>query len=106
MPNDSDRIYPLVGLAKKAGKTVTGSELCIKEMSAGKVILAIVAEDASDNTKKRIRNACAARKIEYVEYGVGEMLGKMTGSDNRMVVGIKDKNLGNLILSRMHVERS
>ena len=47
-----NKILSLVGLAMKAGKVVSGEFSTEKAVKEGKASLVIVAEDASDNTKK------------------------------------------------------
>lgn len=44
----------LISLATKAGKTVSGEFSTEKETKSGRAELVIVAEDASDNTKKEV----------------------------------------------------
>ena len=48
----------LIGLATKAGKTAGGEFLTEREVKSGRAALVIVAEDASENTKKKFQNMC------------------------------------------------
>mgnify|MGYP003196020549 CR=1 FL=1 len=48
----NNRVLSLIGLATKAGKTVSGEFSTEKSVKTGKGLLVIVAEDASENTKK------------------------------------------------------
>ncbi len=52
-----DRVLSLIGLATKAGKCASGEFMTENETKSGKAALVIVAEDASDNTKKKFRDA-------------------------------------------------
>ena len=52
----NNRVLSLIGLATKAGKTVSGEFSTEKSVKTGKGLLVIVAEDASENTKKKFRN--------------------------------------------------
>ena len=105
MPNDLSRVYSAIGMANKAGKIISGTDACIRAIKAGTVELIILSEDASDNTRKKIMNACSYRNISCVVYGKGGMLGKVTGKNHRIVAGVRDKNLSKLILSKMQQER-
>ena len=49
----NNRVLSLIGLATKAGKTVSGEFSTEKSVKTGKGLLVIVAEDASENTKKK-----------------------------------------------------
>ena len=52
----NDGIISLLGIAKRAGKVVSGEFATEKEVKAGYAELVIVAQDASDNTKKKFQN--------------------------------------------------
>ena len=46
-----DKVYSLLGLAKKAGQLLSGDDTCERTIKSGKAVLVIVAGDASENTK-------------------------------------------------------
>ncbi len=105
MLNDVNGVYSAIGMANRAGELVTGTDACMRYVRAGVVKLVILSEEASLNTRKKVINACRFKNITCIEYGKGGMLGKMTGKDHRIVIGVKDKNLSKLILSKMQHER-
>ena len=105
MPNDASGVYSAIGMANRAGALVTGTETCLRAVRAGIVKIVVLSEEASENTRKKVFNACRAKNIPCIEYGKGGMLGKMTGKSHRIVVGVRDKNLSRLILSKMQQER-
>ncbi len=100
----NERIYSFLGLATKAGKLISGEETTERALKSGKVYLVIVAEDASDNTKKKFRDMCSYREIEIQYFGKKELLGKFTGKKIRSVVAIIDRgfagNLTEMIVNR------
>ena len=49
----NDKVISLLGLAERAGKIASGEFAAEKAVKTGKARLIIVAEDASDNTKKK-----------------------------------------------------
>ena len=57
-----DKVLSLVGLATKAGKTVSGEFMTEREVKSGRAALVILAEDSSENTRKKFCNMC-----EYYE---------------------------------------
>lgn len=87
----TDKIYSFLGLATKAGKLVSGDETCEMALNKSSVNLVIVAEDASQNTKKKFTDACNFRNIEIRIFGQKDLLGKFTGKKIRSVVAILDK---------------
>ena len=86
-----NRIYSFLGLATKAGKLISGEESCEKAIKSGKACLIIVAEDASDNTRKKFKDMCVYRKITISFFGEKELLGRYTGKKMRAVVAILEK---------------
>ena len=48
----------MIGLATKAGKVASGEFSVEKMVKSNKAYLVIVADDASDNTKKMFTNMC------------------------------------------------
>ncbi len=86
-----NRVYSFIGLAKKAGRLVAGGNSCQRKSKAERVYLMIVAEDASENTKKKVSDMCRFRQIDMRVFGSKELLGKSIGRENSAVIGIMDK---------------
>ncbi len=97
MTNSNQKIYSYIGLAMRAGKVVSGDDTTLKELKKGKVSLVIVANDASDNTKKLFEDKSSYRKVEQVYFSTKVELGLSIGKSPRAVIGIKDKALANKI---------
>ena len=58
-----NKALSLLGLATKAGKTVSGEFSTEKSVKSGKGYVVLVAGDSSDNTKKKFRNMCAYYQV-------------------------------------------
>ncbi len=56
-----------LGIARKAGAVFTGTEIIRDAIRAKKVQCVLLAKDASENTKKRIRNSCAYHGVKLFE---------------------------------------
>lgn len=97
MTNSNQKIYSYIGLAMRAGKVVSGDDTTLKELKKGKVSLVIVANDASDNTKKLFEDKSSYRKVEQIYFSTKVELGLSIGKSPRAVIGIKDKALANKI---------
>ena len=52
------KIESYLGLARRAGKIVSGYQTCVHTISKGNIKLIIVASDASENTRDRFKNLC------------------------------------------------
>jgi len=102
----SFRIYAFIGLAAKAGKIVSGEESCEKVLKRGAVRLMLVAQDASDNTKKRFIDMCQYRGVDIRIFGEKALLGKYTGKDMRAVVGIQNKDFSKQLIKLIDNQNS
>lgn len=93
----------LIGIAKKAGKVIGGTDMVadrIKEKrNAVKAVL--ISSDASENTLKKIINTTTFYNVPAVKTNIDKaMLAKITGSmGERSVIGITDDGLAKAIMS-------
>lgn len=85
-----EKILQLLGLAARARKIITGEELTIREIRAGKAYLVIISEDASFNTMKKITDKCNTYNVEKHVFGTREMLGHAIGKESRVVLALTD----------------
>jgi ribosomal protein L7Ae-like RNA K-turn-binding protein len=99
-----NRTYSMIGLASKAGKLVSGEDAVRNSIRSGKVKLTILAEDASDNTKKRFTNSAAFYNIALVTWGLKEDIGNSIGKSQRSVIGITDENFSKSIREKLEAE--
>ena len=90
------KICGLLGLARRAGKLLFGTEACIKEIS--KIKLIIIANDASERTKMKFKKICEQEKIPIYEILNIEEISKTIGQCNKAIIGIKDINFSNEIM--------
>lgn len=87
------KIYSWFGLCMRSRNLVSGEDTTLREVKKSKLSLVIIANDASDNTKKLFKDKCSYRNIEFHYFGTKEMIGKSIGKSPRSVVGIVDKNM-------------
>lgn len=99
----ANRVLSLIGLATKAGKTVSGEFCTEREVKSGKASLVIVAEDASDNTKKKFQNMCEYYKVPIYFYEDKDTLGHAMGKQFRASLAILDEGFAKGI--RKHMDR-
>lgn len=97
-----DKVASMIGLATKAGKLVSGGFLVEKAVKEGKTFLVIVAEDASENTKKMFRNMCEFYHVPLYFYSTKSSLGHCIGKEYRSSVAITDKGFGNTIEKQLN----
>ena len=87
----NDKIYGMLGLAKRAGKAISGTEAVIAKIRGFEAYLVIIANDASDGTKKRITDKCKSYETDYIFYGICDDIGKAIGTGNCVAVAITDE---------------
>jgi ribosomal protein L7Ae-like RNA K-turn-binding protein len=80
----------LLGLANRARKVISGEELVVKEVKAGRAKLVLLSLDASPNTAKKIQDKCSFynTQIKFIENR--EVLGSAIGKAERVVLAILD----------------
>ena len=84
------KIASLLSLCSKAGMLMTGEEIGEKLLQRDEAELVIVAEDASDNTKKKFVNKCFFYEKPVRIFGEKEVMSKCVGKSNRTVYIIID----------------
>ena len=102
----SNKTMGLIGLATKAGKTAGGEFLTEREVKSGRAALVIVAEDASENTKKKFQNMCEYYKVPIRFYGDKDTLGHAMGKQFRASLAVLDEGLAKGIRKHMDTEEN
>ena len=97
----NNKVLSLVGLATKAGKTVSGEFSTEKSVKSGKSFLVIVADDASENTKKKFRNMCEFYDVPVYFLSDKETVGRAMGKEFRASLSIQDENFAKAILNEL-----
>lgn len=80
----------------RARKVVCG-EMVLTSIRNNSAKLVIIAEDASDNTKKKYVDKCTFYKVDYAFIESSTVLSQAIGKDNRMAVAINDIGFANTI---------
>lgn len=95
-----EKIFGMLGLARRAGKLIYGSDAAVNAVRSGKAKAVILAADASDRTKKLMSNKCASFETPLFEVEAGcEELGKKLGKSGISVLGISDINFAKAIIN-------
>ncbi len=82
------KVLGTLGLAMRAGDVACGEFLTEEAIRSGRARLVIVAEDASENTKKKFRNSCRYYRVPFALYGSKETLGKAVGKEFRASMAV------------------
>jgi Ribosomal protein HS6-type (S12/L30/L7a) len=93
----NNKVLSLIGLATKAGKTVSGEFSTEKAVKANQAHLVMVAVSASDNTKKKFMNMCNFYKVPLYIYGEKEELGSAMGKEMRASLAVLENGFSRAI---------
>ena len=96
----NSEVLSLLGLAARARKISSG-DILLKDIRSKSISLVIIAENASENSKKKWSDKCTYYKIDYFVVGLSDELSHAIGKDNRVALGIKDKGFADKIKSRL-----
>ena len=96
-----EKIESYLGFAKKAGKLLTGTDTCLRQIDKKKIKLLIVASDSAENTLKKVIVKAENSKVPYEVFSTKEELSRITGEKLSGVFGITDDNFAACILSEL-----
>ncbi len=91
----------LVGLCQRAGKLLSGDALVKSTIQHGKAKLVLLAEDASDRTKKEFLHLAKKNGVKLIVSGTKAELGWAIGKSPRAVIAISDDNFVKGIISTL-----
>ncbi len=98
------QILSQLGIAMKAGKLVSGEYLVEKAVKEMKAYLVVIAEDASDNTKKHFSDMCQYRNIPIRFFRTKEEIGKTIGKSYRASIAVTDEGFAKSILKKVDAQ--
>ncbi len=94
---NNKKILSLLGLATRSRNVVSGEFMTEKSVKEGSAKLVIVAEDASNNTKKEFGDMCAYYKVPCYTFSSKEELGRSMGKEMRASLSVTDSGFANSI---------
>lgn len=100
MPNN--KTLSFIGLAGRARKVSSGEFSVEKAIKTGYASLVIIADDASDNTRKKFDDMCKYYETPIVFYGTKEELGHALGKEYRASLAILDENFAKGIMDKIN----
>ena len=83
-----DKILNNLGLCQRAGGIISGEEMVEEYVRQGKVYYIFLANDASNNTKKRVFDKAKYYNVEVDNSYSSLEISTAIGKSGRMVVGV------------------
>ncbi len=89
-----------IGLAYRARKVTVGTDITLTAMRNGKVVLLLLATDASHTTKKKVYDKCKTYQVEVLEELSSYDLSTGLGKEDIKVIGITDRGFSQLLMNQ------
>ena len=102
-PVTEKSICSLIGLSMRQGAVESGSFLAEKSIKDGTAKLVIIAEDASDNTKKDFKDMCTYYHVPIAVFGTKDTLGHTIGKEFRVVMALTNPGLSEKISEQIKI---
>ena len=93
-----NQVINFLGLCMRAGRITSGQEACVDLARQEEAALVLMDAAASENTRKRITDACHSHDVPLYEISEGE-LGRAIGQKGRMVVALKADGMAQKLLT-------
>ena len=98
-------LLSMIGLSKKAGHAICGTDMVCDAVRRGKICLVLAAEGVSDNTKKKLNDKCAYYGVKLIFIpALPDELGHAVGKSGAVAaVGIDDAGFAASIESKLNL---
>lgn len=102
MTNNDAKVLSLLGLCQRAGQLISGEELVLDDVRKRKVSLVILANDASANTEKKVKDKCSYYTIPAYMTSDRYALGQAIGKEARVVLGVRSEGFAKKIAALLN----
>ena len=92
------KVYNLIGIAKRAGKTSSGVTAVRTGLSINKACILLMSEDISSNSKELLLKSCKKHDIPWIILGSRYELGNSIGKAYRVALTINEAGIAEAIL--------
>lgn len=99
-----NKILSLLGLAKKAGKVIVGTDAVISKLQDNNLSLIFVAKDSSLATMDKLEKKAFYYNVKIIKSFTSDELSFAIGSNNNKVLGIADGGFAKAMLKHHTVE--
>ncbi|MBS4770174.1 ribosomal L7Ae/L30e/S12e/Gadd45 family protein [Carnobacteriaceae bacterium zg-ZUI240] len=99
---NSQKQLNLFGLATRAGMLVSGEETVLSEVKKNKAKLVVIANDLSENTKKKMMDKCHYYKVDCIEQFTTIEMSQAIGK-KRSILAFTDNGFANSFKKLAHI---
>jgi ribosomal protein L7Ae-like RNA K-turn-binding protein len=98
---NNKKILSYISMAQRARKLISGTDMIIDTIRKDNKGIIIVAEDASKNTKKTLKDKASTYNTKVLEVFTIEELSNAIGKENRVAVYLQDEGFKNAIIKNI-----
>ena len=98
-----NRVISFLGLCMRAGRVISGQEACVDLVRTGEAALVLMDASASDNTRKRLTDACRSHDVALYEVSA-DALGHAIGKKGRMVIALRNDGMAQKLQTMLENE--
>ena len=99
-----NQVISFLGLCMRAGRIISGQEACVDLARQEQAALVLMDAGVSENTRKRITDACRSHCVPLYELSEGT-LGHAIGKKGRMMVALKADGMAQKLLNLLQNEQ-
>lgn len=92
-----DKTLANLGLARRSGNIVTGTDIVVEGLRNNKIQLIFLASDSAINTSKKITDKAKTYNVDVIQKYTSVELSHALGKLNCHVVGIIDRGFAKLL---------
>lgn len=92
------RVYNLIGIAQRAGKTSSGAMAARTSLIRHRACILLMSKDIAENTRELLMKSCAKQHIPWLVLGDKYEIGASIGKAYRVAVTINDSGMASAIL--------
>lgn len=95
--NEKQQLLQLLGLARRAGKIVSGEAFVLAQLKSHKIKLVFLASDTAQKTADKIKAKCCSYQVEVIDLFDRQKLSAATNLA-RSAIGITDEGFARKVL--------
>ena len=94
-----NKVLSLLGLAKRAGKVIVGTDAVISKLQVNDLHLIFIAKDSSLATIDKIEKKAFYYNVRIIKSFTSDEISKAIGSNNNKVLGISDPGFAKAMIN-------
>ena len=95
-----NKVLSLLGLAKRAGKVIVGTDAVISKLQVNDLHLIFIAKDSSLATIDKIEKKAFYYNVRIIKSFTSDEISNAIGSNNNKVIGISDPGFAKAMINR------